>query len=289
MWGFGDETDSPREIEALFEELVGPERPRSSGRDFATGSSPKPTWLTSSLAGFDHVRLPFNARGLIDDQGELIADGVAHIDRLIDWCEARGLWVLLDLHGAPGGQTGTNIDDSPDKPELFMDEHYRDLTLRLWRDSTALPRPDVVLGYDLLNEPLPNEWQHIYADELAELYRDLTARSERSIRTTSSCTRGHTGRPTGASSPRSGTRTRCFSSTSTGRRPTPKPRGVPRDPRSAGPPDLHGRGRREHPRVALCRVPPLRIARHRLELLAVEEDRHQHIAGVDCRPRGGMT
>ncbi len=32
-----------------------------------------------------------------------------------------------------------------------------------------------MLGYDLLNEPLPNEWQHRYADELVALYRDLTA------------------------------------------------------------------------------------------------------------------
>ena len=31
-----------------------------------------------------------------------------------------------------------------------------------------------VMGYDLLNEPLPNEWQHTYGDELALSY-DLTA------------------------------------------------------------------------------------------------------------------
>ncbi|MGN6503611.1 MAG: glycoside hydrolase family 5 protein, partial [Pseudolysinimonas sp.] len=44
-----------------------------------------------------------------------------------------------------------------------------------WRDlATRYASETVVLGYDLLNEPLPNEWQHVYAGELVELYRDLT-------------------------------------------------------------------------------------------------------------------
>ena len=71
--------------------------------------------------------------------------------------------MLLDLHGAPGGQTGTNIDDSPNNEPGAV-------------HGATLPRADhcgcgensprryatetVVLGYDLLNEPLPNEWQY---------------------------------------------------------------------------------------------------------------------------------
>jgi hypothetical protein len=56
-----------------------------------------------------------------------------------------------------------------------METRYRDLTRRLWRDvATRYAGETVVLGYDLLNEPLPDEWQNIYADELVELYRDLT-------------------------------------------------------------------------------------------------------------------
>ena len=56
-----------------------------------------------------------------------------------------------------------------------MVDEYRERTLRLWRDlATRYAGETVVLGYDLLNEPLPNEWQHTYANELVELYRDLT-------------------------------------------------------------------------------------------------------------------
>jgi hypothetical protein len=177
MWGFGDEMASPWQIEARFAELVGPERAAEFWRRFRAGFITEADVARIAALGFDHVRLPFNARGLIDDRGELIADGVAHIDRLVDWCEAHGLWVLLDLHGAPGGQTGTNIDDSvAGKPELFMNPRYRDLTLRLWRAIAQRYRDRTcVLGYDLLNEPLPNHWQHVYGRELMELYADLTA------------------------------------------------------------------------------------------------------------------
>ncbi|MBN9611492.1 MAG: hypothetical protein BGO26_15475 [Actinobacteria bacterium 69-20] len=130
-----------------------------------------------SAEGFNHVRLPINWRVIMTGDGRPIDEGLAHIDRLVKWCRAHRLWAVLDLHGAPGGQTGTNIDDSPNgKPELFTDSTCRSLTIRLWqllalryRDETA------VAAYDLLNEPLPNDYQHAYAADLAVLYQDLTA------------------------------------------------------------------------------------------------------------------
>ena len=59
-----------------------------------------------AAAGFDHVRLPINARVIQDEAGEPIEAGYAMIDRLIAWCRAQRLWLLLDLHGAP--QTPTD-------------------------------------------------------------------------------------------------------------------------------------------------------------------------------------
>ncbi|MDF1478096.1 cellulase family glycosylhydrolase [Leifsonia sp. H3M29-4] len=177
MWRFGPGAESPREIERLTERLLGAEGAQGFWEAFATTFITEADIALIAASGFDHVRLPINSRVIQDADGEPIETGYAMIDRLIQWCRTHKLWVLLDLHGAPGGQTGTNIDDSPaGKPELFMEPRYRELTLRLWRDlATRYAGETVVLGYDLLNEPLPNEWQHIYADDLAVLYRDLTA------------------------------------------------------------------------------------------------------------------
>ncbi|KRE30563.1 glycoside hydrolase family 5 protein [Agromyces sp. Soil535] len=177
MWRFGPGAESPREIEALVERLVGASGAEAFWREFRDRYVTEGDIAAIAAFGFDHVRLPINARVVQDADGRPIESGYELIDRLIDWCRAHRLWVLLDLHGAPGGQTGTNIDDSPNHlPELFMHERHRRHTIELWQELARRYRDEpVVLGYDLLNEPLPNEWQHRYAAELAALYRDLTA------------------------------------------------------------------------------------------------------------------
>jgi len=177
MWLFGDEQSSPRLIEARIEALVGADRASQFWGRFRDSFITEDDFALIAELGFDHVRLPINARGVMDEDGAFLEDGFEIIERAVAWSERHGLRVLLDLHGAPGGQTGTNIDDAPNgRPELFMDPRNRQLTVRLWRElATRYRDKESVLGYDLLNEPLPNEWQDVYAEELVDVYRELTA------------------------------------------------------------------------------------------------------------------
>jgi hypothetical protein len=176
MWRFGPGAQSPRQIESLVTRLLGEDAAQRFWEQFRVSFISESDIRAIAASGFDHVRLPINARVIQDSDGSPIEAGYAMIDRLIDWCRAHHLWVLLDLHGAPGGQTGTNIDDSPHGlPELFMSDEYRTRTIQLWEElARRYASETVVLGYDLLNEPLPNEWQYRYAGELATLYKDLT-------------------------------------------------------------------------------------------------------------------
>ena len=176
MWKFGPGAESPREIEALITRLLGDNSAETFWNNFRETFISEEEIVKIATSGFDHVRLPINSRVVMTEQGLPIEAGFKLIDQVIAWCREHQLWVLLDLHGAPGGQTGTNIDDSPsNKPELFMDPRYWDQTLELWRLlATRYANETVVLGYDLLNEPLPNEWQHEYVAELSKLYRELT-------------------------------------------------------------------------------------------------------------------
>ncbi len=178
MWKFEPPgPQSPREIEALVEELVGPDRAAEFWRRFRASFVGEDDIARIRAEGMNHVRLPINSRVVMDDEGELIEPGFAIIDRLIEWCRTHELWVVLDLHGAPGGQTGTNIDDSPHgAPELFTNDRFRRLTVTLWRALAQRYRDEtVVAAYDLLNEPLPNEYQHMYAEKLRDIYIELTA------------------------------------------------------------------------------------------------------------------
>lgn len=174
MWKFGDL--SPREIEALTVRLLGSGRAEAFWRGFLDVFISEADIAMISALGFDHVRLPVNARHVQDTHGRPIEAGYAVIDRVIGWCRKYGLLVLLDLHGAPGGQTGTNIDDSPHRrPEVFSVPRYWELTLWLWRDFALRYGHDpMIMGYDLLNEPLPNQWRIKHRRDLVRLYRELT-------------------------------------------------------------------------------------------------------------------
>jgi endoglucanase len=178
MWKFESPgPQSPHEIQRLILDLVGPDRAEEFWRRFRDVFITEDDIARIRAEGMNHVRLPINWRVVMDDAGGLIESGFQLIDRLIGWCGEHELWVVLDLHGAPGGQTGTHIDDSlHGKPELFTDKTSRDMTIELWRSMARRYRDETtVAAYDLLNEPLPNEYQHVYADRLRELYIDLTS------------------------------------------------------------------------------------------------------------------
>ena len=177
MWKFGPGAESPREIEAVVNNLLGEELGQEFWRNFRKNFLSEDDIALIAAQEFDHVRLPINSRVIMTDDGIPIEAGFELIDQLIEWCRKHKLWVLLDLHGAPGGQTGTNIDDSPNNlPELFMEQRYWDQTLEIWRVlASRYSSETVVLGYDLLNEPLPNEWQYKFSEDLVRLYQEITA------------------------------------------------------------------------------------------------------------------
>jgi len=54
--------------------------------------------------GMDHIRLPVDFP-LIENEGwpgKFSEEGLSWIDRAIDWCEASGLWCIVDMHVLPG-------------------------------------------------------------------------------------------------------------------------------------------------------------------------------------------
>jgi len=177
MWCFPDHgPQSPREIEAFVSDLIGADSAAEFWQEYRRKYLTAEDVQMIAGAGFDHVRLPLNARELLNDDGRVRADAFDPIDQLINWCRAAGLHVVIDLHAAPGGQTGTNIDDSANgRPELFENAEYRRQTLQLWQSiASRYAKEPVVAGYDLLNEPLPGQWQDQYAQDLVSLYRELT-------------------------------------------------------------------------------------------------------------------
>ena len=150
-------TNSPRLIQAAINELVGEDEARQFWKTYRDNYITREDIHFIKQSGFNSVRVPFSYRLFVSDgtTARLEGPGYELLDRVVDWCRREGLYVILDMHAAPGGQTGDNIDDSFGYPFLFESSESQELTVSLWRKIAARYRNEPsVIGYDLLNEPI---------------------------------------------------------------------------------------------------------------------------------------
>lgn len=151
--------DRPRRIEAVIEEFAGKEFAEAFWEKFRSTYITEEDIRYLAELGYNSVRIPLNSRLFLSEETEeiqFLEEGFGLVDDCIAWCKKYGLYVFLDLHGAPGGQTGANIDDSRDDlPRLFMEQKYFDRGIALWEEIARRYKDEwIVGGYDLLNEPI---------------------------------------------------------------------------------------------------------------------------------------
>jgi len=173
MFHFDNGPQSPREIEDLTTELIGPEKSEAFWKQW------RETYITEAdidriaRMGINSVRVPIHWKFFYSENGE----GYRLMDRLVEWARKDGVYIIIDLHCAPGGQTGTNIDDSWGYPWLYSDAEAQRYTIEVWRRiAQHYAKEPMVLGYDLLNEPIPHFPQlQRYNSELEPLYKRISA------------------------------------------------------------------------------------------------------------------
>lgn len=114
--------------------------------------------------GFNSIRLPmhYNLFTLpIEEEPVAGSDtwldtGFEMIDDLLDWCGDNKMYLILDLHAAPGGQgKDANISDyDENKPSLWESPENQRKTYALWRKlAERYVNEPWMGGYDILNEP----------------------------------------------------------------------------------------------------------------------------------------
>jgi aryl-phospho-beta-D-glucosidase BglC (GH1 family) len=112
-------------------------------------------WLDESdfdrikAAGFNCVRLPFLA-ALAEEP-----DGLEWLDKAIAWAEKRDIYVILDMHGAPGSQSKDHHSGETGRNEFYKKSENVEKGAALWKKlAERYKGRSVVAGYDLLNEPM---------------------------------------------------------------------------------------------------------------------------------------
>ncbi len=113
--------------------------------------------------GFNCVRVPFWYRNFMTEDLEWLTEnhddnkGFQKLDWLISTCEKYGIYVMLDLHGAPGGQSKNHCTGKAGRNELYDNEEMMYATVELWcAIANRYKDNKTVVAYDLLNEPQNN-------------------------------------------------------------------------------------------------------------------------------------
>ena len=143
--------------------------------------------------GFNSIRLPmhYNLFTLpiehepIANENTWLEKGFAITDSLLNWCAANQMYLILDLHAAPGGQgRDANISDyDSSKPSLWESDANKQKTIALWKKlAERYVNEKWIGGYDLINEP---NWNFVAGQNgngcaengnapLRKLYVDIT-------------------------------------------------------------------------------------------------------------------
>ncbi len=151
-------------IRAKIEALIGADATREFYDAWLANHTTKADIDAMARWGFNSVRLPmhYNLYTLPVDQEPVpgqqtwLEKGFAMTDELIAWAKANNMYVILDLHAAPGGQ-GNDLaisDRDPNKPSLWQSDANQQKMIELWRKlAQRYANEPAIAAYDIINEP----------------------------------------------------------------------------------------------------------------------------------------
>lgn len=169
-------TNSPAWIDLAFQQMIGKAATAEFWEAFMAQFITEKDIAYLAEIGVNHLRLPFNYKMLTNETylGKSY-HGFEQMDSCIAWCKRHQLGVMLDMHCAPGGQTGDNIDDGEGFPFLFTDTAAQNEFVEVWlKVSAHYKNEPTVIGYGLVNEPIAHYYMEDHAylnDQLEPLYK----------------------------------------------------------------------------------------------------------------------
>ncbi|MCU7549815.1 cellulase family glycosylhydrolase [Chitinophagaceae bacterium LB-8] len=151
-------------IKARIEALIGAKKTEEFYDAWLSNHTRKIDIDSMKAWGFNSVRLPmhYNLYTLPVDQEPVkgentwLQKGFALTDSLLAWCKANQMYLILDMHAAPGGQgNDLNISDrDPDKPSLWENRENQQKMIMLWKKlAERYANEPWIGGYDIINEP----------------------------------------------------------------------------------------------------------------------------------------
>jgi endoglucanase len=172
FWRFGGLSQAQSELELVFDDLLGPTHAHQFLYKWRQNFMAESDVHRIKQDGFNTIRIPLHTKYFKTEDDE----GFKLIDQLLKWCNQEHLYVILMLESGIGGFTGEASDDGPGYPWLLKDAGMQEYVADAWqRVAKHYKDEPIILGYDLLNEPLL--WNgYLDMESLIEpVYRQLTA------------------------------------------------------------------------------------------------------------------
>ncbi|MBJ2175276.1 cellulase family glycosylhydrolase [Aureibaculum sp. A20] len=144
-------------------DLIGEQKTKTFYDSYLTNGITKRDIDSLAAWGFNSIRLPMHynlytpaIEDETTDEITWIEKGFKMTDDVLEWCKENKIYLILDLHAAPGGQgKDANISDyDPSKPSLWESEANQKKMIALWRKLANRYKDEQwIAGYDIINEP----------------------------------------------------------------------------------------------------------------------------------------
>ncbi|MDG1685303.1 MAG: carbohydrate-binding protein [Flavobacteriaceae bacterium] len=180
MMNFVGGADNQQQFRSKLESLIGEANTQEFYNKWLDNFVTKTDIDSLASWGFNSVRLPmhYNLFTLPTEQEEAgqntwLDKGFEMVDDLLEWCEDNQLYLILDLHAAPGGQGyDQGISDyDTSKPSLWESDANKQKMVALWdKLAERYKNEEWIGGYDILNEP---NW-NLSGSEIKNLYVQVT-------------------------------------------------------------------------------------------------------------------
>lgn len=112
--------------------------------------------------GFNSIRFPMHydiftlpiEQEPVKGENTWLEKGFAITDSLLSWCAANRIYLMLDLHAAPGGQGNDIAISDASAVRLWQNEENKKKTIALWQKIAERYVDEPWIGaYDIINEP----------------------------------------------------------------------------------------------------------------------------------------
>ncbi|MCK5580729.1 MAG: glycoside hydrolase family 5 protein [Candidatus Omnitrophica bacterium] len=136
-----------------FTGKLGPQELKKFEKAFRDHFIQESDFAKISKMGCNCLRVPFNYRLIEKKAYQYDKAGVRYLDEVVRWARKYKLWIILDLHAAPGAQNHDWHSDSLGQAELWNKKSFQRRTLSLWEFLADRYKDEkAIAGYDVINE-----------------------------------------------------------------------------------------------------------------------------------------